>query len=118
MLNNLQYKTALARAEQIMLKGSKHISPEESIELKVLANQISEFESEHFPLPKPQSMQAMIEWKMFELRMKQTDLAKLLEEPTSRISEIMSGKRSINIRQAKKLHKVLNIPADFILEHA
>lgn len=118
MFNNLQYKAAIERAEQIMLKGSDNVGPEESAELKSLANEISIYEAAHFPLPVPQSLQAMIEWKMFELRMKQTDLAKLLNEPTSRISEIMSGKRTINIRQAKKLHKVLNIPADFILEHA
>jgi len=52
------------------------------------------------------------------LRLKQKDLAKLLDEPESRISEIIKGKRSINMRQAKKLHKVLNISAEFLLENA
>jgi HTH-type transcriptional regulator/antitoxin HigA len=118
MKNENQYRTALAKAEEIMLKGSNHLNSDEASELKVLANKISEYESENYPLPKPQSLQAMIEWRMFELRMKQTDLAKLMDEPTSRISEILSGKRTINLRQAKKLHKALNIPAEFILEHA
>lgn len=118
MKNENQYRTELARAEEIMLKGSDILSQEDAFELKTLAGRISDYESENFPLPKPQSLQAMIEWKMFELRLKQTDLAKLMGEPTSRISEILSGKRSINLRQAKKLHKALNIPAEFILEHA
>jgi HTH-type transcriptional regulator/antitoxin HigA len=118
MKNENQYRAELARAEEIMLKGSDNLSQEEAFELKSLAGSISEYETENYPLPKPQSLQAMIEWKMFELRLKQTDLAKLLHEPSSRISEILSGKRTINMRQAKKLHKVLNIPAEFILEHA
>jgi HTH-type transcriptional regulator / antitoxin HigA len=118
MKNEHQYRAELARAEEIMLKGSENLSQEEALELKTLAGSISAYEAEHFPLPKPQSLQAMIEWKMFELRLKQTDLAKLLDEPSSRISEILSGKRAINMRQAKKLHKALNIPAEFILEHA
>ncbi len=118
MKNENQYRAGLARAEEIMLKGSDNLSQEEAFELKTLAAKISEYEAEKYALPKPQSLQAMIEWKMFELRLKQTDLAKLLDEPTSRISEILSGKRAINMRQAKKLHKALNIPAEFILDHA
>jgi HTH-type transcriptional regulator/antitoxin HigA len=118
MKNELDYKTELAKTEAIMLKGSENITPDESDELRSLAAQMNTYESEHFPLPRPQSIEAMIQWKMFELRLKQKDLAQLLDEPESRISEIIKGKRSINMRQAKKLHKVLNISAEFLLENA
>ncbi len=118
MQKELEYKNWLARTQHIMLKGSENITPDESDELKSLAAQINKYESVHYQLPRPQSLEAMIEWKMFELRLKQKDLAKLLDEPESRISEIIKGKRSINLRQAKKLHKVLNISAEFLLENA
>jgi HTH-type transcriptional regulator/antitoxin HigA len=118
MKNELDYKTELAKTEAIMLKGSENITPDESDKLRSLAAQMNTYESEYYPLPRPQSIEAMIEWKMFELRLKQKDLAKLLDEPESRISEIIKGKRSINMRQAKKLHKVLNISAEFLLENA
>lgn len=101
-----------------MLKGSQNLSESDAKELSALALSIQAFENEHIPLPKPQSLQAMVEWKMFELRLKQSDLAKLLNEPTSRISELINGKRPITLKMAKKLHKSLNIPADFIFEHA
>jgi HTH-type transcriptional regulator/antitoxin HigA len=118
MKKELEYKNWLARTEAIMLKGSETLTDAASDELKSLAAQINKYESEYYPLPRPQSIEAMIEWKMFELRLKQKDLAKLLDEPESRISEIIKGKRSINLRQAKKLHKVLNISAEFLLENA
>jgi HTH-type transcriptional regulator / antitoxin HigA len=118
MNKELEYKNWLARTEAIMLKGSENITLDETDELKSLATQMNKYESEYFPLPRPQSIEAMIEWKMFELRLKQKDLAKLLDEPESRISEIIKGKRSINLRQAKKLHKVLKISAEFLLENA
>lgn len=116
--NEKQYKNALERVEEIMLKGSHMLTTDEVDELGNLSSAISDYEETAFPLPRPQSLQAMIEWKMFERRLKQKDLAQLLDEPDSRISEIMSGKRGINIKMAKKLFRVLEIPADFILEHA
>jgi HTH-type transcriptional regulator/antitoxin HigA len=113
-----QYSEALGRAEVIMLKGSQNLTATEAVELKELSLAIQQYEEAVYPLPKPQSLQAMLEWKMYERRLKQKDLAKLLDEPDSRISELLTGKKAMNIRLAKKLYKVLGIPADFLLEHA
>ena len=57
----------------------------------------------------------MVELKMFEQKLKQKDLATLLGVETSRLSEVMNGKRKVNIDLAKRLHQKLNIDADFIL---
>ena len=56
--------------------------------------------------------------KMFQMHLSQKQLAALLEEPESRISELMKGKRPLTLRLAKKLHKMLSIDAGFILETA
>jgi HTH-type transcriptional regulator/antitoxin HigA len=116
--NTTQYKSALVRVENIMQKGSQLLTSSDAEELSNLTTALNAYEEITFPLPKPQSLQTMIEWKMFERRLKQKDLAALLDEPDSRISEMMSGKRGINLKMAKKLFKLLDIPADFILEHA
>ena len=55
---------------------------------------------------------------MFEMNLKQKQLAKILEISETRISELLSGKRKLNIELAKKLHSKLNIDAHFILEVA
>lgn len=48
--------------------------------------------------------------------LKQTDLAKLLDIPTSRISEYLRSKRDITLSVTRKLHKNLNIDGDIILQ--
>ena len=55
---------------------------------------------------------------MFEMNLKQKQLAKILEISETRISELLSGKRKLNIELAKKLHSKLHIDAHFILEVA
>ena len=59
----------------------------------------------------------MIELKMFELKLKQRDLAKLLGVTENRISEVLNGKRKINIDLAKKLYIKLDVDPQFILSH-
>ena len=52
------------------------------------------------------------------MNLKQKQLAKVLEISEARISELLTGKRKINIELAKKLHSKLKIDAHFILEAA
>ena len=60
----------------------------------------------------------MIRYKMFEMNLKQKQLAKVLVISEARISELLAGKRKLNIELAKKLHTKLNIDAHFILKAA
>jgi HTH-type transcriptional regulator/antitoxin HigA len=70
------------------------------------------------PIKQPQTLVEMIELKMFERKLKQKDLAELLETSPSRLSEILTGKRQITLTMAKNLFKKLNIDPAFILEKA
>ena len=58
----------------------------------------------------------VIELRLFEMKLKQKDLAEILETSTSRISEYLNGKRDITIQIARALHKNLNIDSDIILQ--
>jgi HTH-type transcriptional regulator / antitoxin HigA len=60
----------------------------------------------------------MIELKMYQRKLKQKDLAKLLAIPESRLSEVLKGKRKVNLDLAKRLHDRLQIDATFILQKA
>ena len=57
-----------------------------------------------------------LEVEMFRRRMKQKQLAALLEVPESRFSEIMKGRRSMNLDFARRLWQKLNIPAEEVLQ--
>jgi len=59
-----------------------------------------------------------IRQKMAELNLKQKETAKLIGINEARMSEIMRGKRRINIDTAKKLRTELQIPAETILSFA
>jgi HTH-type transcriptional regulator/antitoxin HigA len=70
------------------------------------------------PIKTPSTLNEMIRYKMFELNLKQKQLAKVLEISEARISELLAGKRKITFELAKKLHTRLNIDAHFILAAA
>lgn len=70
------------------------------------------------PIRQPQTLIGMIELKMYERKLKQKDLAALLEISPTRLSEVLQAKRKVNLDLAKRLHKVLKIDPAFILETA
>lgn len=70
------------------------------------------------PIKSPSTLTEMIRYKMFEMNHKQKQLANVLEISEARISELLAGKRKLNLALAKKLHSKLNIDAHFILEVA
>lgn len=71
----------------------------------------------HAPVP-PGSLIARIEQEMVRRELTKGQLAKLLEVPASRLSEILHGKRSINLDFARRLHRKLGILGDFIMQAA
>ncbi|MFN0213147.1 MAG: type II toxin-antitoxin system HigA family antitoxin [Saprospiraceae bacterium] len=70
------------------------------------------------PIRQPKTLVEMLELKMYERKLKQKDLAELLGVSATRLSEVMQGKRKVNMDLAKRLHTVLKIDAGFILEQA
>jgi HTH-type transcriptional regulator / antitoxin HigA len=117
--NEIEYRLALAAIEPFLQKGFSHLTIEEDAELARITGLIEAYESAHYPLPfKPKNMVEMLELKMFERKLKQKDLAQVLEVTENRISEVMNGKRKVNMDLAKRLHQKLNIDAQFILVHA
>jgi HTH-type transcriptional regulator / antitoxin HigA len=112
-----QYDVALAIIETYLQKGSKALSFDDKKELKRISILVEAYEQQVCPMPLPaQSLIGMIEVKMFERRMKQKELAAFLEISETTLSEVLKGKRKINLDLAKKLYKQLGIASDFILE--
>lgn len=48
---------------------------------------------------------------------KQKEAARMLGISESRISELLNGKRTLNLNIAKRLRDCFGIPADFILDN-
>lgn len=84
-------------------------------ELVEVSSVIEAYEQEHFPIGLP-SLIEVIKLRMFEMKLKQKDLAVLLGTSATRISEYLSGKREITLSVAKALHQKLNIDSEIILQ--
>ena len=116
-MNSSDYKIKLKRFEkllkQLTLKGK--LSNNENDELDQLSDQIQEYEEKHYSF-KAESLIEMIELRMYQRKLKQKDLAKILGTTPSRISEVLNGKRTLTLDLAKSLYKKLNIDAELILK--
>ena len=114
-----QYNEALETIEEYLKKGSQLMTDGDKQELHRLSVLVEAYEQKVYPMPmQPQSILGMIQVKMFERRLKQKELAHLLEISETTLSEIMNGKRKINLALAKQLYKKLGIAPEFILEWA
>ena len=120
-----EYRQVMEKIETYLHQATKSggfhtLAPEERDDLQHLSR-IAEAWEDNIPLMpirRPQTLVEMIELKMYERKLKQKDLAVLLEISPTRLSEVMQGKRKVNLDLAKRLYKVLKISPEFILETA
>lgn len=68
------------------------------------------------PMQPPKDVIEALERSMYTRKIKQKDLALLLEISVTRLSEVMQRKRKINLDFAKRIHEKLGIDAEFILK--
>lgn len=125
--NNIEFKHAFAELDKLIADG---FQGNEALEMRFseLAVAIEHYEDHVLMLvpigqqqpaikiKQPTNIVEMIELKMYENKWKQKDLATVLEISETRLSEIIKGKRKVNLDLAKRLYLKLNIDADFILK--
>jgi len=115
---NSQYHLTLAQIESYIEKGFKNLTKRETTELQKLSATVEEYESQKYPMPLYPGIKDTLEHYMFEKRINKSQLAKKLEIPNSTLSEILNGKKKINLPIAKKLHQKLKLDGNFLLEVA
>jgi HTH-type transcriptional regulator / antitoxin HigA len=114
--NEVQYKQAFKEFDALILTMNEDVSKQR--QARQLAEAIQQYEMRFISFPKPTTVVGLIELKMYEMRIKQKDLAELLGIESSRLSEFLNGKRKLTIELAKKLHDKLGIDGNFLLENA
>ena len=120
-----EYRQVMERVETYLQKstvqgGSHTLSAAEKEELSRLSLLAEAWEDNIplMPIRQPQTLTEMIQLKMYERKLKQKDLAALLGISATRLSEVLQGKRKVNMDLAKRLYTALNIDPGFILERA
>ena len=112
-----QYQKALKKIDELMVSiGNNHsYDNPEFVRMDRLSDLIADYEDQHYRIELPLLVD-VVKLRMYEMGLKQDDLAKLLEVPKSRISEYLRGKRDITLEVARKLHRELHIDGDIILQ--
>ncbi|WP_345263122.1 helix-turn-helix domain-containing protein [Nibrella viscosa] len=116
---NEEYQLATKAIEELLSKGFDRLSDAETAELQRLSLLVEKYEDVHYPMPvEPETLPDMIRLRMFQEKLKQKEVARLLGITETRLSEVLSGKRKVNMDLAKRLHENLRIRAEFILKTA
>lgn len=112
-----QYKKALKKIEELMVRVGDNQSYDnpEFVMMDRLSDMVADYEDKHYNIETP-SLIDVIKLRMYEMKLNQGELAKLLGIPKSRISEYLKGKRDITLEVARKLHSKLQIDGDIILQ--
>ncbi|MEO7674768.1 MAG: transcriptional regulator [Pyrinomonadaceae bacterium] len=105
---------ALAIVERLMDKGENHLSPEEDRLFRLLVRLIEDFEDKEYPMGDFATPLDTLKSLFFEHKLKQTDLVEVFGTQ-SIVSEVLSGKRDINVTHAKRLSKRFNLPIDLFI---
>ena len=105
-----EYATALARVEKLM--DAKPGTPQGD-ELEILSLLIHDYEDRVFPIDKPDPV-AAIRFRMAQQGLTNKDLVPFLGS-RSRVSEVLSGRRSLSLKMIRALVGGLRIPADVLL---
>jgi HTH-type transcriptional regulator/antitoxin HigA len=107
-----EYERMLAEVEALMEKGDSR-SPEQDALLDLMALLVHDYEEKHYRLPQAEP-RAMLAYLIEERGLKASDLWEVVGSK-SRVSEILSGKRSISKDQAKRLAAFFQVPAELFL---
>jgi HTH-type transcriptional regulator/antitoxin HigA len=105
------YQQALNRLDVIF---DAQPGSSEGDELEVLGVLIDNYENAKEVIDFPDPIEA-IKFRMEQLNYNQKDLAKVIGLK-SRVSEVLSKKRKLTIDMIRKLHDVLSIPTDVLIQ--
>ena len=113
----IDYNARMKKIDALMKKGENNLTNKEAEELKSLALAAQVYEKSIYIIPAPRTLEGLIELKMYERRLKQKELAKLLGIGEPKLSQIMSKKRKPDVAFLKAAHEQLGIDGNLLLRY-
>ncbi len=98
--------------------GFDKLSSKQTEALEKHTQIVKTYEDATFTIPMPQTVQGLIELKMYEKKLKQKDVAKLLNTTDTKLSEIMNFKRKPSLSFIKAMNETLGIDGNLLLKIA
>jgi HTH-type transcriptional regulator/antitoxin HigA len=122
--NEAQYSHVMVLIEKFIAKatdsgGFNFLTDEEKEELSNLSLLAEQYEDNVLKImPLPLTISSVVQHKIKELNISQAKLAEMLGLGTSKLSQILNGKREPDVMFLKAIHNKLGISGDFLLENA
>ncbi|MBE7172386.1 MAG: helix-turn-helix domain-containing protein [Williamsia sp.] len=110
------YHTAVQKISDLMRKGDKKLSEKKVEKLKSLTSAVESYKNAVYAVPAPITLEEAVELKMYERKLKQKDLAKLLGIGEAKLSQIMGKKRKPDVAFLKAIHEQLGIDGNLIFK--
>ncbi|MBS1566625.1 MAG: helix-turn-helix transcriptional regulator [Bacteroidetes bacterium] len=118
LLTAKEYNATMVKIDALMKKGESNLTDKEAKELRKMALAAQRYEKAIYTINAPTTLEGMIELKMYERKLKQKELAKLMGLGEAKLSQILSGKRMPDVAFLKAAYLKLGIDAGFLLTHA
>ena len=109
------YNEACERIYHLIHNAENAIEPEspEGEELELLSILVEKYEKEHHKMEAPTAIEA-IKFRMEQMNLRQSDIAPLFGGKT-RASEVLNGRRALNLKMITLLNKYLGIPLESLV---
>ncbi len=120
--NEAQYDQIMAMIENFLQKatiggGFHSLNEQEADELHKLSLLAEHYEDHVLKLmPMPVTINSVVQQKVAEMDITQKQLATMFNMGTSKLSQILNGKRPPDISFLKAVHEKLGVDGNFILE--
>ena len=108
-----EYDHMVAAVERLIDKGEDRLSPEESALLETMAILVQAYDDRHYPLPSA-APNEMLAYLMTTSGRTAGDLLPVFGT-RGRVSEVLSGKRSVSKEQAKKQAAMFKVSTDLFI---
>ncbi len=109
------YREAMSEIDRLMSKRSNNVTKSELAQIRKLSLSAQEYEQSKYEIEDPTTLAGVIEMKMYDMRLKQKELAKKLNVSDAKLSLIMNGKQKPDIGFLKAVHKELDVNAELLL---
>lgn len=110
-----EYENALSELE-VSLENNPREGTTEANKVELLLLLIKDFESKNFPIEAPDPIEAIL-FRMEQLNLSQRDLIPFIGS-RSKVSEVLSRKRSLTLSMIRALHKGLGIPVKSLVQES
>ncbi|MFC1226596.1 helix-turn-helix domain-containing protein [Pedobacter sp. BG31] len=121
ILSKEQYHSTMVEVYSLMNKGEDNLSDTELNRLQILSLEAERYENEELnliPQSEPKSLVDVLEAFMYKNKMNRTKLAEKLHVGKPKLSQILNGKREVDVSLLKAIYSELKIDPAIILKYA